>query len=268
MCCRINRQHGLQEQATTAIIADRSQTACLGMMGVIKVRGILHQQDHRQGLHLAARLLIMRLHQLLKGDIGLIKQTIHCLDLFSLLHLGGQRGRGVFCHGGSRCHCPSRPTHIFQQNTTKGQFCPAPRVQQILCVHFLILPDYLCNMWVQVRAEARGVLSGASTLPPSLSWRGKAALVWLHSDFWADALRHEGCPCFGAAPAPHSRVLALARVLPAGAPPHLPNTAGTGHTRGWDLLDRDGQPETPSRGHAAPARCRTGTGANAGRAAW
>lgn len=43
MCCWINRQHGLQEQATTAIIADRSQTAGLGMMGVIKVCGILHQ---------------------------------------------------------------------------------------------------------------------------------------------------------------------------------------------------------------------------------
>src|SRR5689334_19421133 len=48
MCCWINRQHGLQEQATAAIIPDRSQTDCLGMVGVIKVRGILHQQDHRQ----------------------------------------------------------------------------------------------------------------------------------------------------------------------------------------------------------------------------
>ena len=88
MCCWINRQHGLQEQATTAIIADRSQTAGLGMMSVIKVCGILHQQNHRQGLHLAARLLLMRLHQLLKGDIGLIKQTIHCLYLFPLLAFG------------------------------------------------------------------------------------------------------------------------------------------------------------------------------------
>ena len=71
MCCWIHRQHGLPEQATTAIIADRSQTAGLGMISVIKVCGILHQQHHRQGLHLTARLLIMRLHQLLKGDIGL-----------------------------------------------------------------------------------------------------------------------------------------------------------------------------------------------------
>ncbi len=47
-------------------------------------------------------------------------------------------------------------------------------------------------------AEARGVLSGASTLPLSLCWREKAALVWLRSDFRADALRHGGCPCFGA----------------------------------------------------------------------
>jgi hypothetical protein len=55
-------------------------------------------------------------------------------------------------------------------------------------------------------AEARGVLGGASTLLPSLSWRGTATLVWLRSDFWADALRHRECPCFGAAPAPLSRV--------------------------------------------------------------
>jgi hypothetical protein len=47
-------------------------------------------------------------------------------------------------------------------------------------------------------AEARGVLGGASTLPPSLCWRGKAALVWLRSDFGADALRHGEYPCFGA----------------------------------------------------------------------
>ena len=39
MCCWIHRQHGLPEQATTAIIADRSQTAGLGMMSVIKVVG-------------------------------------------------------------------------------------------------------------------------------------------------------------------------------------------------------------------------------------
>ena len=31
-------------------------------------------------------------------------------------------------------------------------------------------------------AEARGVLGGASTLLLSLSWRGKAALVWLRPD--------------------------------------------------------------------------------------
>ena len=40
MRCRINRQDGLQEQATTAIIAHRSQTGGLGMMSVIEVRGL------------------------------------------------------------------------------------------------------------------------------------------------------------------------------------------------------------------------------------
>src|SRR5260221_10310829 len=43
----------------------------------------------------------------------------------------------------------------------------------------------------------------------------------LHGALWADALWHEEYPCFGARPAPHSRVVAHARVRPAGAPPHL-----------------------------------------------
>ena len=41
----------------------------------------------------------------------------------------------------------------------------------------------------------------------------------------------------------------------------FPDTDCTGHTRGWDLLDRDRPPETPSRGRAAPARCHTRTDA-------
>src|SRR5258708_98755 len=118
-------------------------------------------------------------------------------------------------------------------------------------------------------AQARGVLGGASTLPPFPSWRGKAALVSLRSDFRADALRHGGYPCFGAAPAPLSRVLSLARVLPSGAPPHLPRGRQTGHTRGCNLLqDQDRPPETPNTGRAAPAQCHTGTGEAAARAAW
>jgi hypothetical protein len=46
--------------------------------------------------------------------------------------------------------------------------------------------------------EARGVLGDTSTLLFSPCWRGKVALVWLRSDFGADALRHGGYPCFGA----------------------------------------------------------------------
>jgi hypothetical protein len=78
-------------------------------------------------------------------------------------------------------------------------------------------------------AEAQGVPSGPSTLPVSLV--GRSALVWVRPDFRADALRHEAYPCFGARPAPLSRVAVLALVLPAGAPPHLPNTARIGHKR-------------------------------------
>ena len=54
--------------------------------------------------------------------------------------------------------------------------------------------------------EVREVLSSASTLPHMLTGASKRALVWFCSDFWADALRHGECPCFGAGPAPHSRV--------------------------------------------------------------
>ena len=117
-------------------------------------------------------------------------------------------------------------------------------------------------------AETVGVLSGASTLLPCHSRRGTAALVSLRSDFWADALRLWSNQSFGARPAPHSRVVVLARVLPSGAPPHLPGERHTGHTRGWGLLDQEKRRETQNTGHAAPARHRRGSGASAGRAAW
>ena len=74
-------------------------------------------------------------------------------------------------------------------------------------------------------------------------------------------LRGSTCPSF-------ARSLTRSCAACRRASRHLPNTAGTGHTRGWDLLDRDGPPEMPSTGHAAPARCRTGTDANAARVAW
>src|SRR5260221_10100772 len=108
-------------------------------------------------------------------------------------------------------------------------------------------------------AKAQWVLSVPTTLPAFLARGARLALVSVHADFRADALRLWGRQSFGAASAPHSRVLSLARVLPAGAPPHLPRERRTGHTRGWGLLDRDRRPETPSTGRAAPARCRTGT---------
>src|SRR6266851_6571338 len=115
-------------------------------------------------------------------------------------------------------------------------------------------------------AKAWGVLSGASTLLRFPSWRGPAALVWLRSDLWADALWHEGYPCFGARPAPHSRVVWFARVLLAGAPPHPPRERHTGHTRGWGLLDRDRPPETPSTGRAGWGQCHMDTDEIAARA--
>ena len=64
--------------------------------------------------------------------------------------------------------------------------------------------------------------------------RGTAALVWLHSDFWADALRHEEYPCFGAAPAPLSRVgvtrscAACRRASDTFPIPLVPGTRGDG----------------------------------------
>src|SRR5205809_317534 len=82
------------------------------------------------------------------------------------------------------------------------------------------------------------------------------SLVWVRFDFWTDALRLWEDQSFGARPAPLSHVEPVARVLSAGAPPrpprHLPSRVGTGHTRGWDLLDPDRRPETPHIGCAAP----------------
>jgi hypothetical protein len=119
----------------------------------------------------------------------------------------------------------------------------------LLCSAEYIVPSTDRDVRLKTpRAKAVGVLSGASTLPVFLGERARQALVWLGSDFRTDALWHEGCPCFGASAAPHSHVGRVARVLSAGAPPHLPNTPRTGHTRGWDLLDRDRRPETPNRG--------------------
>jgi hypothetical protein len=48
------------------------------------------------------------------------------------------------------------------------------------------------------RAKATGVPSVPSTLPASLVVGGRQALVWVHLDFEADALRHGAYPCFGA----------------------------------------------------------------------
>ncbi len=83
--------------------------------------------------------------------------------------------------------------------------------------------------------------------------------MWVWSDFEADALRHEGYPCFEASLAPHSRVEGRARVRPAGALPHLPRVQRTGHTREWDLLDPDRRPETLNTDRAGLAQCRMRT---------
>jgi len=54
-------------------------------------------------------------------------------------------------------------------------------------------------------------------------------------------------------------------MLPASAPPHFPNTSGTGHERGLVVLDQGRQPETPHRDPVAPARCHSHTGESAAR---
>ena len=81
-------------------------------------------------------------------------------------------------------------------------------------------------------AKARGVLSGASTLPVCPAETEKLALVSFRSDFEADGLRLWGYQSFGAKTAPHSPVAVPAPVQPAGAPPHLPRERQPGHTRG------------------------------------
>jgi hypothetical protein len=103
----------------------------------------------------------------------------------------------------------------------------------------------------------------ASTFPPR---EERQLLCGFAQTDLSDALRLWGYQSFGARLAAHSRVEWFARVLPAGAPPHLPNTAGTGHTRGWVLLDPDRRLKRPSRGRAALAQCHRRTDASAARA--
>src|SRR5713226_6672533 len=100
--------------------------------------------------------------------------------------------------------------------------------------------------------QETGVLGGASTLPLSLVSGARAALVWLRPDFWADALRLWAYQSFGASAAPLSHVLPVARVLPAGAPPHLPRVHRTGHKRVYHLPSQGKRPETLSTDRAAP----------------
>jgi hypothetical protein len=113
------------------------------------------------------------------------------------------------------------------------------------------------------RAKAAGVPGVRPTLPVLPSEARRLALVVVPLDFWADALRLWECQSFGAEPAPLSRVEGYARVLPAGALPHLPNTPGIGHTREWNLLDRDRRQERLNTDRVAQAQCHRSTGATA-----
>jgi hypothetical protein len=90
--------------------------------------------------------------------------------------------------------------------------------------------------------------------------------VWLRSDFWADGLWLWECQSFGARSAPLSPVGIPSPMLPASAPPHFPNTSGTGHERGLVVLDQGRRPETPNRDPAAPAQCHKRTDEAAARA--
>src|SRR5258708_19590474 len=116
-------------------------------------------------------------------------------------------------------------------------------------------------------AKAQGVLSVPSTLPAFLVAGARPALVWVHLDFGADALRLWRCQSFGARPAPLSRVRRFALVLPAGAPPHLPSVQRTGHKRADHLLFRDKRPETRHRVRAGWDRCHSHLGATAAKPA-
>ncbi len=84
---RHDRQHGLEQKALAAAIPDGSQRGGLGMLGVVHVRGILHEQ-HPGGLARGGLgVLPMRLHQSGKGDIVLIQQPIGRLQGRRVAHL-------------------------------------------------------------------------------------------------------------------------------------------------------------------------------------
>ena len=138
---RQDSEHRLDIQPSPSLIANLAQTRGFRMMGEIHPGGVLHQQDHRSGFDLFARLLPMRLHQCLKGHILFIEQSIQGHGLFPGLHLGRQRGRGILGHVRRRFHGSPRPTNVLEFARSKGAFGPTFRIQDFFGIHLPILPD-------------------------------------------------------------------------------------------------------------------------------
>lgn len=87
---RHERQHRLQIQPASLPIADLAHAAHLRMMRKVHFRGVLHQQDDWPSLNVFARLLPMRLHQRLEGDIVFREQAVQGNRPFPGVHLVGQ----------------------------------------------------------------------------------------------------------------------------------------------------------------------------------
>jgi hypothetical protein len=119
-------QHPLEPAPSSFALADWAQTSHPGVRGQVKLRRILHQQDHRFRLRVQTRLLPMRLQQRCKAHRWFIEQSVsvHGLQLFPGTLLLGQRARRITGPLTGGLDGAAGAPLLSQQCLPKGLLCP------------------------------------------------------------------------------------------------------------------------------------------------
>jgi hypothetical protein len=87
---RLHRQHTLEQIAVMTVIANGTQSLCLGMLLIVHLRSILNQQNPLVLARGLAALLQMGSHQLLIVHIWALQHAIGPVQSRFALHLLGQ----------------------------------------------------------------------------------------------------------------------------------------------------------------------------------